>query len=79
VLKLRIYIEEGCFGCARARQIADEVARRHEAVEVEVLDVARVTAMPEDVIAVPAYVLNGRLVYLGNPRLADLSDLINAG
>ena len=78
-MKLTVYLEEGCLGCERARQIADEVERANDTVDVEVLDLAEVTVVPEAVIAVPAYMLNGRLVFLGNPRLAELSALIDEG
>ena len=78
-MKLTVYPEEGCLGCERARQIAAEVERSNDAVDVEVLDLAEVTVIPEAVIAVPAYVLDGRLVFLGNPRLAELSALIEEG
>ena len=75
-MKLTVYLEDGCFGCERARQIAAAVERKHAAVDVEVLDLAAIQAIPEAVIAVPAYVLDGHLVSLGNPRLAELSALI---
>lgn len=75
-MKLTIYLEEGCLGCERARRIADEVGRRHGSVDVEVVDLAQVAAIPEAVIAVPAYVLDDRLVYLGNPHMSEISGLI---
>jgi hypothetical protein len=78
-VKLTIYLEEGCPGCERARQIADEVKRRHGAIDVEVVDLAEVMGIPEAIIAVPAYVLDDRLVYLGNPRLTEMSALIEGG
>jgi len=78
-VKLTVYLEEGCLGCERARQIADEVERTNDTVDVEVLDLAEATVIPEAVIAVPAYMLDGRLVILGNPSLAELSALIDEG
>ena len=76
-MQLVIYVEEGCFGCARARQIAGEIERRHDSVDVSVLDLSEVSTLPEAVVAVPAYVLDGRLVSLGNPHLAEISALIH--
>jgi hypothetical protein len=76
LVQLVIYVEEGCFGCARARQIAGELERHHDALDVRVLDLSEVVSLPEAVIAVPAYVLDGRLVSLGNPYLEEISSLI---
>ena len=78
-MKLAIYLEEGCLGCERARQIADEVKRRHGAIDVEVVDLAEVTGIPEAIIAVPAYILDGRPVYLGNPSVEEIFALIEGG
>lgn len=75
-MQLVIYVEEGCFGCSRARQIASEIERKHDSVEVNVLDLSRVAVVPDEVVAVPAYLLDGRLVSLGNPYLSELSALI---
>jgi hypothetical protein len=43
-----------------------------------VLDLPEVDQLPDAVVAVPAYVLDGRLVYLGNPGLPEISDLISS-
>jgi hypothetical protein len=78
-MQLVIYVEEGCFGCARARQIAGEIGRRHDSIDVSILDLSEVSTLPEEVIAVPAYVLDGRLVSLGNPYLSEITALIEQG
>ncbi len=40
---------------------------------MEMLDAA-VTPLPEDVFAVPTYLLNGRVISLGNPTRIELCD-----
>lgn len=75
-MRLTVYVEKGCFGCERARQIAGEIERSHDSLDIEILDLSEVSVLPEAVIAVPAYVLDGRLVSLGNPYMSEISALI---
>jgi len=78
-VELTIYVDEGCFGCDRARQMAGEIERSHDSLDVRVVDLSEIAVLPEAVIAVPAYLLDGRLVSLGNPYLSELSALIDRG
>jgi hypothetical protein len=71
--KLRVYLSQHCFGCAEALRLAAAVARYYPAVAVQVVDLdAEPAARPTDLVAVPTYVLDGRIVALGNPRQQDL-------
>lgn len=54
------------------RIIADVVVQ-FPGVKVEMLDTA-VTPLPENVFAVPTYLLNGRVIFLGNPTREELCD-----
>ena len=70
---LDVYITRHCFGCAEARRLADAVAARFTAVSVRVVDLDRdPDSRPDNLVAVPTYMLDGRVVSLGNPRQADL-------
>lgn len=68
---LDIYVTPGCLGCDRARQLAQEVrARGLPSVEVNLIDLSDpVVVRPEAVFAVPTYLLNGKVLSLGNPEL----------
>jgi len=67
-MNLTIYVEEGCAGCQRARRLAVDAARRFPALEVGIVDIgAHGADLPDDVFAVPTYILNGRVISLGNP------------
>ena len=73
MLRLNVYVSGHCFGCPEARRLAGVIAERFDAVSVRVVDLdVEPAARPERVIAVPAYVLDGRLISLGNPRQGDL-------
>jgi hypothetical protein len=68
---LDIYVASVCFGCDRARKLAHEVRMRSlPGVEVRLFDLDDpLTVRPHSVFAVPTYLLNGRVLSLGNPEL----------
>ena len=73
MLRLEVYVSAHCFGCPEARRLAGVIAERFDSVSVRVVDLdVDPGARPERVIAVPAYVLDGRLDSFGNPRQVDL-------
>ncbi len=73
---LDIYVAPGCPGCATARRLA--VVLRDLALpdlDVRVVDLSDPDVVrPAAVFAVPTYVLDGRLLSLGNPEEAWLID-----
>ena len=71
--RLDVYVAEHCFGCQEARRLASEMAARFAALSVHVVDLERAPdERPESLVAVPAYVLGGHVIALGNPRQTDL-------
>ena len=75
---LTIYVMEHCRGCERALLYASEVRRRMPGVEVEVINLSNGDAPPDDIVGVPAYVLDDRIISHGNPHLDTLIDVIAA-
>jgi hypothetical protein len=77
---LDIYVTTSCFGSDRARELADRVrAWRVPGVSVQVHDLADPGVVrPESVFAVPAFVIDGRLVSLGTPDEAWLHQLVTS-
>lgn len=66
--RLAIYVSAGCLGCERAHEVAALVRSGHPEVEVDVIDVAgHGVDVPESVVAVPTYLLDGVVISLGNP------------
>ncbi len=78
--RLDIYVMPACFGCDQARKIAKEVCGwGMQGVEVCVIDLSdQATPRPAVVFAVPTYVLNGRVLSLGNPESAWLCQQLAA-
>jgi glutaredoxin len=73
---LTIYVMKECPGCERARRTARDVQRRLPGVAVAVVDLSTEEAPPENIFGVPAYVLDGRVISHGNPRLDTLIELL---
>jgi hypothetical protein len=71
--RLDVYVSRHCANCAEARLLADEAAAAYPAVSVRVIDLdASDGPAPEYVVAAPTYVLNGRVISLGNPYREEL-------
>lgn len=70
---LQVYVEEGCALCRHSRELAEEASRLYPQLRVEVVDVqSDGSAPPDEVFAVPTFLLNGRVLFLGNPRASHL-------
>ncbi len=70
---LEVYVAKHCFGCDEALRLAKEVSQSLPRLEVKVkiLDEMTEGDLPE-IIATPSYFLNGRRLFIGNPRLEEL-------
>ena len=71
---LRIYVAPGCAGCRTALNLAEAVRRARPHHPVEVIDLADQPdePLPPGVIGTPTYLLDGEVIALGNPELAEL-------
>lgn len=77
MLKLQVFVSDECWTCEEARRVVVDVASHSPDVIAEVIDVAN-GERPADVFAVPTYVLNGRVIFLGNPTRQELSRKLDA-
>jgi len=70
---LQVVVARDCLGCEEAISIANEAAARFPKFTVEVIDISQDgVKSPKEVFAVPTYLLNGRILYLGNPNRLEL-------
>ena len=68
-----MYVSSECLNCDEAVRLAEEAAARFPGVVVRLIDLDRNGSPPPDpVVAVPTYVLNGRVISLGNPYPEEL-------
>jgi hypothetical protein len=71
---LKIFVSDDCSGCVEAQRIAAWVTRDFPQLEVELIDIGQPQAsVPEAVFATPTYLLNSRIVSLGNPSPAEVT------
>lgn len=74
---LNIYITENCWSCEEAVRIVEDVSPLFPDVIFSLLDL-QTNNPPEEVFAVPTYVLNGKVAYLGNPTREQLIEKLAA-
>lgn len=71
-MRLLIYVSDHCDNCTEALRLAD-LAREVPGAEVRVVNLdTSPDPAPARIVAVPTYVLDGRIVSLGNPYPDDL-------
>jgi alkyl hydroperoxide reductase subunit AhpF len=75
---LEVYVSAECPNCSEAVRLAHEAAARYPDIVVSVIDLAQLQGNPppDPVVAVPTYLLNGRVVSLGNPYTRQLFALL---
>ncbi len=67
-MHLEVYVTSQCTNCGEALLIAER-ARRIAGLEVAVINLDQPgRRVPPQVVAVPTYMLDGRVVSLGNPE-----------
>jgi hypothetical protein len=69
--KIDVYIEDSCWACAESRRIVAEVAPQFPDVDFELCGLED-SRRPSAVFATPTYVLDGRVIYMGNPTREEL-------
>ena len=71
---LKIFVADYCSGCKEALETAESVRQQYPNVLVNVIDITNSSqVVPEAVFATPTYMLNNRVVSLGNPAPEDIA------
>lgn len=74
--RLQVYVASHCLNCTEAQRLAQVAAQTFPDLEVEVIDLDHTPAQSAEVFAVPTYVLNSRICFLGNPSPEELCTLL---
>ncbi|MFN2190152.1 MAG: hypothetical protein ACK2T3_15410 [Candidatus Promineifilaceae bacterium] len=69
--KLDVYIEDSCWFSAESRRIVAHIAPLVQGVDIELRSLND-ERRPSTVFASPTYVLDGRVIFLGNPTPEEL-------
>lgn len=73
-LTLKIFITQDCPNCAESHVIARQIRQDYPDLTVEIIDVAdKQAVVPEAIFATPTFMLNNRIVSLGNPKLNEVA------
>ncbi|MEX2245156.1 MAG: hypothetical protein WEC75_00550 [Dehalococcoidia bacterium] len=78
---LSIYVSAGpCVACSRARDLGHVLAESYPDIEVRLIDIGSLAPgdVPDAVVAVPTYLLDGAVLSLGNPHEATLREKLAA-
>lgn len=72
-VNLEVYVEHECFVCRHTPALAAAVKAEFPEIHVELINLAEGRGAYRDlVVAVPTFILNGRVFSLGNPAPGDL-------
>ena len=74
-MRLNIYVADHCENCREALRLAD-LAATLPGVDVQVVSLDTYDQIPQAVVAVPTYLLDGRVISLGNPSPEGLLHLL---
>ncbi len=73
-IHLDVFVAAHCWQCPTARALAEEMAREFPALVVRVVDLDQPgTPQPPEVFAVPTFLLNGKIAFLGTPFREELA------
>lgn len=77
---LQVFVSSDCESCVRAREIGQALLGAYPGIAVEIVDVNEPLGrpLPDAVVAVPTYLLDGVVLSLGNPHLASLREKLAA-
>ncbi len=77
---LTVYIADDCWSCDETRRILADITPQFPHLLINLVDTQQ-TSLPENVFAVPTYLLDGEVISLGNPtrealrkRLTSISE-----
>lgn len=69
--KLQVYVSDECWSCQETHRIVADISPLYPEVQVEMLDLENGN-QPANVFAVPTYLLDGAVIFLGNPTREQL-------
>lgn len=68
---LQVYVSADCWSCQETHRIVADVSPQFPKIQVEMLDLGNGN-QPANVFASPTYLLDGRVIFLGNPTREQL-------
>ena len=78
MLNLDVYISPDCWSCQETERIVADISDQLPDVTIKMIDMESAHNRPDTVFAVPTYLLNGRVISLGNPTREELVQKIKS-
>jgi predicted thioredoxin/glutaredoxin len=75
-LTLDIYLDQNCFGCDQAEALAADIDGWFPQVRVVIHWLSTELRLPTGVVAVPAFLLEGRLIQYGTPERQQITNAV---
>ena len=73
--RLKIYVADDCPTCDETKKLVATIAGRYQDLEIDLMNLNDAdTICPDYVFAVPTFVYNERIIFLGNPSLKELDE-----
>lgn len=66
-MRLEIVVAPDCPGCEDARALARQMDERFPSLEIDIIELDGQRKPPRAVFATPTYLLDGAVIFLGNP------------
>lgn len=77
--QLQVYIHSECFSCQETLLLVGEIRRRFPQLLTEIISLDDpAIEKPDEVFAVPTWVLDGRVIFLGNPWREQMYEKLSA-
>lgn len=73
--ELDVYITENCWACQEAKRIVADIKALFPEITIRLCGLDD-PLKPSQVFATPTYVLNGRTIFLGNPTIDELKQIL---
>ncbi len=75
---LKVFVTQSCPGCDEALKIVTHLKQNYpKAITVELIDITDEPAkVPDAVFATPTFMLNDKIVSLGNPEPGDVAEWV---
>jgi hypothetical protein len=75
---IRVYIDDHCIGCRRAKELVERAQAARRDVDIQAVEVDGEAEIPESLFALPTWYTGGQIWKLGNPSWDELTAILSA-
>ncbi len=76
---MQVVIADDCPMCVFSEDVVGFARRTYPNLKIDLLNLSNPdTICPENIFATPTYLLNGQIIFLGNPSFEELGDCLES-